>query len=581
MPKDAFLPSRLLDLGVEDTFDNIKLIQCSSPVPRRQIRYAALSYCWGTKEQAVHQVKTTSLNLQQNLINIPFETMTPVIKDAITATRALSLRYLWVDALCIIQGDDKDWKKQSAEMAQIYRHALVTICALTTSSCNDGFLDRDPAVNVHFRSTVRKHIRRVYSLRSQPRSQPRNPGSTLLWVGRDEVDRMFGHWTQRAWTFQEEALSPRKLYFGSSRIQYKCGKNLWDEGYFDTFPFPVVGSLAEMLFQSNSVRREKESYRAWFEVVELYSNRKVTDKSDRLPGISGLAKVMAVKVDDTYIAGIWTRDFLRGLLWQSFETEETVKDFNLGCKNTNEYIGPTWSWVTRAAVKFTKLSTRKTPDHGRALDLRSEWRSYNVSSTLDGKDLNPYGRILDCKLYLEGKLAAINPCWGRIQGKYCTNDPWKVRFNSNNNNAICYLDGPQPEVSHDVVPGNYLLLLASNVGGGPGYRYHPSSIFHNLEHNTDMRTQIFKWESDAERKVHEKLQSGSFDSVQIPEPGKYVKTQWDRSLAHERSDRNAWGIIVHQIGERTYIRQGLFEARAEEGGLKAFESYPFQQLEVV
>ncbi|OAL44755.1 HET-domain-containing protein [Pyrenochaeta sp. DS3sAY3a] len=574
MPENAFLPTRLLDLGAEDKFDDIKLIQCSSLVPRRQIRYATLSYCWGTKEQAAHQAKTTSLNLQQNMIGISFETMTQVIKDAITTTKALSLRYLWVDALCIIQGDRHDWTRESAEMAHVYRHAFVTICTLTTFSCNDSFLDRDPAVNVHFRSTIRGEIQGVYSLRLQPRKT----GSSRGWVGRAHRDRMFGNWAERAWTFQEETLSPRILYFGSSRIHYKCGHERWEEGYFDDDPIQVGGSLAETLFQSDAVPSAESSYKTWLEVVGSYSNRELTDKRDRLPAISGLAKLVASKVDDTYIAGIWAGDFLQGLLWRTFETEETVKRFNVGCENTNEYIGPTWSWVARAAANFTKLRTSKTLYDGGVTHLRSEWRSYNVSYTLEDKDLNPYGRMLDCKLSLEGKLAETNPCWGRIQCTSATNNPWEVRFNNNNYKAVCYLDGPQPEISHGVFHGTYLLLLASTVGGWPGYTCH-TGTWDDMLWGYGV-TRIFEWESDAEREVHEKLRSGTFDSFQIPEPGKYVKKPWERDPAYERLDRNAWGIIVRQIGDGTYIRQGLFEVHAEEGGLKAFESYPFQQLEV-
>jgi hypothetical protein len=45
--------------------------------------------------------------------------------------------YLWVDAICIIQGKDNlagaDWKAESARMHRIYGEALLTIAVATSS----------------------------------------------------------------------------------------------------------------------------------------------------------------------------------------------------------------------------------------------------------------------------------------------------------------------------------------------------------------------------------------------------------------------------------------------------------------
>jgi hypothetical protein len=42
--------------------------------------------------------------LNQRFSDIPVSSLSQVIQDAITTCRALSIRYLWVDSLCILQG---------------------------------------------------------------------------------------------------------------------------------------------------------------------------------------------------------------------------------------------------------------------------------------------------------------------------------------------------------------------------------------------------------------------------------------------------------------------------------------------
>lgn len=64
--------------------------------------HASLSHCWG----AVQQVKLLRINLQQFQERIVFSELSQVTRDAITVCRRLSTRLLWVDALCIIRGDD-------------------------------------------------------------------------------------------------------------------------------------------------------------------------------------------------------------------------------------------------------------------------------------------------------------------------------------------------------------------------------------------------------------------------------------------------------------------------------------------
>ncbi|KAF4613393.1 hypothetical protein G7Y89_g15492 [Cudoniella acicularis] len=69
--------------------------------------YAALSYCWDPDSAKDYML--TEAALPKFSTNIPSETLPHTIQEASQISRHLGVRYIWIDALCIIQGDDKDW----------------------------------------------------------------------------------------------------------------------------------------------------------------------------------------------------------------------------------------------------------------------------------------------------------------------------------------------------------------------------------------------------------------------------------------------------------------------------------------
>lgn len=66
--------------------------------------YATLSYCWGDPAIAATRFVTNSSNLTDRCRGFPVSSLSQVVQDAVATSRALSIRYLWVDALCILQG---------------------------------------------------------------------------------------------------------------------------------------------------------------------------------------------------------------------------------------------------------------------------------------------------------------------------------------------------------------------------------------------------------------------------------------------------------------------------------------------
>jgi hypothetical protein len=83
--------------------------------------YATLSYCWGEAQKLL--LLTTAV-LKAWKERPPVENLSRSLQDAIEVTRALEIRYLWVDALCILQNDPSD-KTEIERMGEIYKNSLL------------------------------------------------------------------------------------------------------------------------------------------------------------------------------------------------------------------------------------------------------------------------------------------------------------------------------------------------------------------------------------------------------------------------------------------------------------------------
>lgn len=130
---------RLVDISG----DSIRIIESEKT---RKYPYAALSYCWGDERPLI----TVLENLAQMKRGVSWERVPPVFLDAAEVASKLGIRYLWIDALCIIQDDPLDWASESAKMASIYENAQITIAAASSETPLISFLRTR-------RSTLRRH----------------------------------------------------------------------------------------------------------------------------------------------------------------------------------------------------------------------------------------------------------------------------------------------------------------------------------------------------------------------------------------------------------------------------------------
>jgi hypothetical protein len=108
---------------------------CIVEAPQGQ-EYVALSYVWGQAEML--RLQRSNLEFLQKRGSLNLMTMPATIADAAEVTKAIGERYLWVDALCIIQDDDADKTYFIPNMDTVYGCALLTIIALSGEGASAG-----------------------------------------------------------------------------------------------------------------------------------------------------------------------------------------------------------------------------------------------------------------------------------------------------------------------------------------------------------------------------------------------------------------------------------------------------------
>ena len=207
-------PTRLLDLGSPDD-TTIKLIETKDCNPMGP--YIALSYCWGTSRMTVlvessdhSDERGVSVSIQTLKQGVDQSSLPQTFQDAIHASRKFNVRYLWIDALCILQDSEGDWHAEAVMMPQVYSNSFLTLAADASFDSDGGlFRERD--------STLVKPV----IVRPN-------------WEGADGKEfavipkEFWRHniadspLNQRAWVLQERYLSPRVLHFGGTQVLWEC-----------------------------------------------------------------------------------------------------------------------------------------------------------------------------------------------------------------------------------------------------------------------------------------------------------------------------------------------------------------------
>uniref|UniRef100_A0A0D2YJ06 Heterokaryon incompatibility domain-containing protein n=1 Tax=Fusarium oxysporum (strain Fo5176) TaxID=660025 RepID=A0A0D2YJ06_FUSOF len=123
-------PTRLLDLGDPKSTNTSRLIEAAKNLPSGP--YLTVSHCWGKSK---HICATTN-NLQNLYTGV--HSLIKTFQDAMTATRNLGFRYLWIDSVCIVQDDEEDWAREATLMYKVYANAECNLAAAASRDSSGG-----------------------------------------------------------------------------------------------------------------------------------------------------------------------------------------------------------------------------------------------------------------------------------------------------------------------------------------------------------------------------------------------------------------------------------------------------------
>ena len=330
--------------------DSIPAEWAISPLPEQRLK-------WRAKQRAEKEAQRRWERQWERLWERPRQELNEfssyylpkTIRDAIQLTQALGVRYLWVDALCILQEcgtDPGDFKTEAPRMGSYYANTLCCIVASRAADSFDGFLTERRSMRFSRQPYVAKCPRGNYAI-SAPLLRP----ATSL----RKAPTM-----QRGWCLQEWVLPTRVLYWTDIGLVCECREDVFYEGEVDN---KIVFDKRTDIRHILEVPREEAFRTRWPFLVYDYSHRLLSKPEDGLTAVQGIASVLAAKHQEEYFAGVFRSYMAEGLVWRRSRRKLRHRQKR---KENREGQGrplprfPTWSWASTDGVEFDEFMEKNT-----------------------------------------------------------------------------------------------------------------------------------------------------------------------------------------------------------------------------
>ncbi|KAH7186551.1 heterokaryon incompatibility protein-domain-containing protein [Fusarium oxysporum] len=331
--------------------------------------YEALSYVWGFSEKP-HSVSTDNGYLR----------ITTNLHMALKRLRDCSLdRIIWVDGICINQDDTGERSRQVQSMAKIYAKASRVVVWLEETTVDSGQVDK--GVTIDSERALNELCMAADGQPTKSLHEEKNQQSIRLLLQRS--------WFQRIWVLQEVAAARQVLIMSRSAeidgYAFCSGLNALNftspdsdmQSRIRSAAYLIKGAIFRPKIATSRFDRFSLDIRTLGELVDMYHNRKATDRRDKVYALLGMSSDDHIPADLSPDYEISWKDLLHRLVKfllgkqasvETWEERETAVIKSMGCVLGEVFlVQSVGDWNDKQSVDIT---FKNTPGY---LGQKKEW----------------------------------------------------------------------------------------------------------------------------------------------------------------------------------------------------------------
>ncbi|KAI1737958.1 heterokaryon incompatibility protein-domain-containing protein [Xylaria scruposa] len=263
------------------------------------VQYVALSYVWGEDQRVKLRTQNSVQFFSKGYLRSAIGQLSKTIVDSMDVVRLLGYRYLWVDALCIVQDDPTSLQQNVMEMDRVYSRSLFTMVAAAGVDANHGL----PGVSSKTPRTQKQHRATINGFRIASRLHSDINGT---W------------WNTRGWTYQERVLPQRLLFFSEAQVEYSCegGCNFQEQFHNvdDRASFSLFDSISYLDLTGANL------FAVYANAVTEYTRRSLGNPTDKLKAFQGILGRLKEPFQAPFLFGLPMSLFDVALLWYPIES---------------------------------------------------------------------------------------------------------------------------------------------------------------------------------------------------------------------------------------------------------------------